>query len=426
MGSHNESLRVLIVGAGFGGLTAAIECRKRNFNVTVFESNASRRQLGDIISFGSNSGRIFRTWPGVEDKLDPICHHGDGIDFRTYDDEFLCRQMWDKDAIWGKRFGGHRGEIHEVVWNHAIEQGVEIKLASKVEEYFETESEAGVVVNGERVIGDVVLAGDGVRSLARTIVLGFEDKPKSSGYAVYRSWMPTEDLKKDPLTAWLADPTKDLHFGWLGPDVHFLVATLQKGKALSWVLTHKDDADVEESWSAPGYVEEAVKAIANWAPICHAIIRATPEDRLVDWKLVFRDPLPTWISPKRRIALIGDAAHPFLPTSIQGASQSMEDGVTAAVCLELAGSKANVPEALRVFEKIRYSRVLAAQQTGVTNRDAWHKADFDYVRKNPESVKLPQQEWVFNFDARQHAYDVYEQTSEELKKDPDWKPNPIL
>lgn len=57
-----EPLKVLIVGAGFGGLTAAIECRKKGFSVILFEGNKTRRQLGDIISFGSNSGRIFRSW----------------------------------------------------------------------------------------------------------------------------------------------------------------------------------------------------------------------------------------------------------------------------------------------------------------------------------------------------------------------------
>ncbi|KAF2660296.1 salicylate hydroxylase [Lophiostoma macrostomum CBS 122681] len=428
MGSMPESssdMKVLVVGAGFGGLTAAIECRKRGMSVTLFESSKERRQLGDIISFGSNSGRIFRSWPGVEDELDPVCHHSDGLTFRAFDDDFLCRQIWDAEADWGKRFNGHRGEIHDIVWRHALSIGVEIRLGSKVQEYFETDTEAGVVVNGERISADAVLAADGVRSLARTIVLGFEDKPKSSGYAVYRSWMGTEKLKENPLTAWLADPTIDHHVGWLGPDVHFLVATLQKGTACSWVLTHKDEADVEESWSAPGYVEDAVKTVDGWAPIVHAIIRATPPESLVDWKLVFRDPLPTWVSPKRRIALMGDAAHPFLPTSIQGASQSMEDGVTAAICLELGG-KNNVQEGLRAYEKIRYPRVLATQRMGVTNRDNWHKADFNEVKKNPEMVKLPRQDWVLNFDCSKHAYDVYNETVESLRKDPSWKPNPVL
>jgi len=106
----------------------------------------------------------------------------------------------------------------------------------------------------------------------------------------------------------------------------------------------------------------------------------------------------------------------------------MEDGVTAAVCLELATKegKGNVTEAIRAYEKIRYPRVLATQRTGVTNRDAWHKADFDLVRENPESVKLPRQDWVLNFDCEKHAYDVYKTTAESLKSDPNWKPDSVL
>ncbi|KAF2004044.1 putative monooxygenase, partial [Amniculicola lignicola CBS 123094] len=412
------NIKVLIVGAGFAGLTAAIETRKRGASVILFDSSTTRRQLGDIISFGSNSGRIFLSWPGVEEKLDPLCHHSDGLEFRAYDDTYLTTQKWDAEVNYGKRFNGHRGEIHEAVWDHAVSLGVDIRLGCKVTEYFETDSEAGVIVNGEKFTADVVLAGDGVRSTARTIVLGFEDKPKSSGYAVYRAWMGTEGLKANPLTEWLADPSIDHHVGWLGPDVHFLVATLQKGTACSWVLTHKDDADIEESWSTPGSIPDAIAAVKDWAPIVHAIIGATPPSSLIDWKLVFRDPLPTWISPKSRIALIGDAAHPFLPTSIQGASQSMEDGVAAAVCLEQATKgDGGVQEALKAYEKIRYPRVLATQRTGVTNRDNWHKADFDQVKKNPESVKLPREAWILNFDVAKHTYDVYEETVKSLKED---------
>lgn len=177
----------------------------------------------------------------------------------------------------------------------------------------------------------------------------------------------------------------------------------------------QDDADVEESWSAPGDIEDAIKTVEGWAPIVHTIIRATPPDRVVDWKLVFRDPLPTYTSPKSRIALIGDAAHPFLPTSIQGASQAMEDGVTAAVCLELAG-KDKVAEALQVYENIRYERVHAVQQTGVTNRDNWHKADFKQVKANPESIKLPRHAWILNFDAQEHAYKVFDDTLKSVQE----------
>ena len=142
----------------------------------------------------------------------------------------------------------------------------------------------------------------------------------------------------------------DTFNGWIGPDVHFLFSTLKGGKDCCWVLTHKDDHDIDESWSYPGKIEEVMEVLKGWDPTCRAIVEKTPS--VVDWKLVYRDPLPTWVSEKARILLLGDAAHPFLPTSAQGATQAMEDGVTIAVCLKRAG-KNNVPEALKTHQALR-------------------------------------------------------------------------
>jgi 2-polyprenyl-6-methoxyphenol hydroxylase-like FAD-dependent oxidoreductase len=172
--------------------------------------------------------------------------------------------------------------------------------------------------------------------------------------------------------------------------------------------TQQDTGDVEESWSAEAPLSDARRNLEGWDPIIHKILGLTP-DPVMDWKLVYRDPLPTWISPKRRTALIGDAAHPFLPTSIQGASQAMEDGATIAVCLRKSG-KENVQEGLSVFEALRYERVKGSQRTGETTRDRWHKADWDEVRKNPQSMELQREEWILNFDAEEYAEKNYSTT----------------
>jgi len=74
-----------------------------------------------------------------------------------------------------------------------------------VEEYWEEEGKAGVVVDGERMEADVVVGADGVRSKARKLVLGYDDKPHSSGYAVWRTWFTSEELAKDPLTEWITN-----------------------------------------------------------------------------------------------------------------------------------------------------------------------------------------------------------------------------
>ncbi len=143
------------------------------------------------------------------------------------------------------------------------------------------------------------------------------------------------------------------------------------------------------------------------------LVKLTPPERLFDYKLVFRDPLPTFVSPLARTVLIGDAAHPFLPTSIQGASQAMEDGVALAACLDRAG-KGRVQEAARVWERIRYGRVHAVQQTGITTREQWHKADWDAIWKDPESLHLKREAWILDFDAEADAYAQYDVVREKL------------
>lgn len=227
MGSINEGypptgIKVIIVGTGFAGLTAAIECHRKGHTVLVLESFPELKILGDIISFGPNSGRIFKRWEGVEAKLDPICHHSDGLSYKNFLGEDLFKQVWTgEQRAFGKAFNGHRGEIHDIVYQHALQLGIEIKLGSKVVDYFEDEEAAGVVIeSGERFVGDVVLAADGVRSTGRTIVLGYEDKPKASGYAIYRAWFDSAELAKDPDTKWMVE-NGDRHCAWLGPGESF-------------------------------------------------------------------------------------------------------------------------------------------------------------------------------------------------------------
>ena len=392
----------------------------------LLERSPDLKPLGDIISFSSNSGHIFQRWEGVEAQLDPIIHKSDRLVFQDWHGNHITTQFWDAEVSYGKKFNGHRGEIAKIVFDHAVSRGIDVRLGQHVKDYFETDSEAGVTLaDGTKLTADCVFAAEGVRSPGRKIVLGFEDRPVSSGYAVYRSWMSSAALSQNPRTAHLVNHG-DTHYGWIGPDVHFLTASIKDGKDFSWVLTHKDEADIDESWSFPGKVSDVLKCLEGWDPTTHDIVSATPEDKLVDYKLVYRDPLPTFISPKARIALIGDAAHPFLPTSIQGASQAMEDGVTLAVCLEKAAhsaapstngsSESPAQTALRAYEAIRYTRVTRAQGTGVSTREQWHKADWEKIRAHPESLHLKREPWLLDFDAETHAYEVYDATVEKLQR----------
>lgn len=416
-GTSRSGISVLIVGAGFAGLGAAIECDRKGNSVTILEKAASVEELsryGDIISFDSNGARHFQRWPGVVESMEKVSRQTTWLDLYHWKGEFISRQSFANEKSWGPRINGHRGELYTIIHQHVLDRGLEIKYDQRVTDYLEDETGASVIVNGEKLTADVIIAAEGVRSRGRKIVLGYEDKPKSSGYAVYRSWYSGSALKNNPMLKHLVE--SDTHTGYIGPDLHFLASSLKNGTEFNWVFTHVDDGDIEESWQFPGKVSDCLKYVEGWAPIVQEIVRSTPDDaRLIDHKLVFRDPLPTFISPKARIALIGDAAHPFLPTSIQGASQSIEDGVVLATCLELAG-KQDVPLAIRAYEKIRYKRVHEAQATGVKTREKWHKADWDRIAKMPEAVHLTREEWLLNFDAEKDCYERFQSIAAELRE----------
>lgn len=410
-------ISVLIVGAGFAGLSFAIECIRKGHTVTLLEKAADISEItrfGDIISFDANGARHFTRWPGVIEAMQKVARQTSWLDLYHWRGEFVTRQSFEGEKAWGPRINGHRGELYGIIFDHAVSVGVDVRWGQRVTDYFEDEEKAGVVVNGEKMVADVVVAAEGVRSRGRKIVLGFDDKPKSSGYAVYRSWFSGDAIRENPMLKHLVE--SDSHSGYIGPDLHFLVSSLKGGKEFNWVFTHVDDGNIEESWQFPGRVEDCLKYVEGWAPIVQEIVRCTPKDaRLIDHKLVFRDPLPTFISPKQRIALIGDAAHPFLPTSIQGASQSIEDGVVLAACLELAGKK-NTPLAVRAFEKIRYERVHKAQATGVKTRERWHKANWDEIAKTPEAIHLAREAWLLDFDAEKDCYERFEKVAQELQR----------
>lgn len=198
------------------------------------------------------------------------------------------------------------------------------------------------LANGEVHKADIIVAADGIKSTARELVLGFEDKPKSSGYACFRAYFKGEYLKEDPLCREFVE--KECVNIWIGNDVHLVQNTLRNGEEFNWILTHKDTEDIKESWFQPGDMDAVREIIADLDPRIAAAVRKTKE--CLDWKICYRDPIPSWVSRSHKIALIGDSCHPHLPTSAQGASQATESAAVLALCLKLAG-KDHIPLAVR-------------------------------------------------------------------------------
>ncbi|KAF7558087.1 hypothetical protein G7Z17_g130 [Cylindrodendrum hubeiense] len=424
-----DPLHVLIVGAGFGGLTAAIECRLRGMNATIVETYPTSLAYGDIIDFFPNGGRIIENWDNgrIGRELMKICiNQGDKFKYCKPDGTLFWEEDWilEPHHYW-RQYAGHRGQMHKVIMDYAEEVGVKFEFGQSVVKYIDQEKPGVETASGQKFFADVVVAADGPRSIARAQVLGLPDNKVNSGYAIFRAYFTLDEQhQKNEHLKDFCDPTVDITRLWVAKDLHMIVYTWNKGKDLGWVLTHKDTEDIGESWSFPGKKEDVLACLAEgqFDQKLVEIVKATPEKNLVDYKLVWRDPLRTWLSPSVRITLIGDAAHCHLPTSAQGGSQAMEDGVALAIALKR--SNRDIPLALRVFERIRFNRSHVTHMASITVRDGYHNVDWDGpdLHKHPEILNLPRPDWVIEYDIASESEKHFDHLAADVKS---YKPGTI-
>jgi salicylate hydroxylase len=144
---------------------------------------------------------------------------------------------------------------------------------------------------------------------------------------------------------------------WTGPSRHFLVFPVRHGAMVNYVGFVPADAEMKESWSAPGDPQVLRREFDGWDPRIGTVLKQV--DKTFRWALYDREPLATW--SKGRLTLLGDAAHPMLPHLGQGANQSIEDGMALATILARTG-RASVPTALLAYERLRRERVAAVQR----------------------------------------------------------------
>jgi salicylate hydroxylase len=208
--------------------------------------------------------------------------------------------------------------------------------------------------NGTTAEGDIVIAADGIHSELRHYAAP-PSRPVFHGSVAYRGVLSHDLIPDWPTDRWLM---------WLGKARHFLTFPLRAGELINYVGFVPADAEMKESWSAPGNPDVLRAEFAGWDPRVGAVLAQV--DTCFRWALYDREPLPTW--SKGRLTLLGDAAHPMLPHLGQGANQSIEDGMALATILAEVDNAA-VPAALLAYERLRRERVadvqLGARQNGL-------------------------------------------------------------
>jgi len=386
-------LKIAVIGAGIGGLTAALSLRQAGFEVDIYEQAPELTEVGGGINMGPNAGRVLYRL-GLGEGLDREAVRPAGTHVRRWQDGRTLQRAR-INPVCEELFGAphltvHRAGLLEIIasgfprdhihLNHRL-----VGLADRgdaTEAWFE---------NGARINADVLVGADGIHSSVRAALFG-EEAPRFAGCVAYRGLVPM---------ARVADlGVEHGNQSWLGPGGHLVHYPVAGGRLLNFVGWTEHDTWNREDWTDRATIERALAAFEGWHPQVRRIIAAAGTCFI--WALFDRDPLPRW--SVGRTTLLGDACHPMYPFMGQGAAQAIEDGAALAACLAAAGGR-DPAETLRHYERLRLPRVTRLQEMSRANKGRYHMRDgpeqeardAEWARagdRSPEALR-----WLFGFDA---------------------------
>lgn len=379
-------LRVVVVGGGIGGMAAANALLQRGIDVRVYEQAATLTEVGAGVALQPNGVRMLRRLGFCDELarsgarwLDPQFLRADGS---------YAASMWPAELADQIEFYGiHRADLLGMLAARLPPNA--IRTSHKCIG-FEQDDHRAIVrfANGEQAEADVIIAADGIHSGLQQFVAE-PSAPVSSGSVAYRGIVPAVNI------SWPNGAMRN----WLGEGKHFLVYPMRAGELLNCVGFVPTDEEMRESWSAPGDPRALAREFADFDPMVGSIIsRIATTFR---WGLYDREPLPQWT--RGRLTLLGDAAHPMLPHTGQGANQAIEDAITLAVVLCNA-TALSAPRALQVYESLRRERCARIQHSSRVNGARYDASACDLAERDRQLAAQPRERaWIWNHDAELEA-----------------------
>ena len=383
-------MRVLIAGAGIGGLTAALALLRHGIEVEVYEQSPELKEVGAGLQLSANGTRVFYAL-GVGEQLKALSCEAQGKEIRLWNTGETWK-LFDLGTVSVQRYGFPYLTVYRPDLLNVLADAVgrsRIHLGIKCVGF--TQDAAGVTLNGS-IKGDALIGADGVHSTIRQGMLG-ADQPQFTGIIAWRGIIP---LEKTP---------RMVGTNWVGPGGHVVHYPLRGGTVMNFVgALERSDWRVE-SWSARGTTEELAADFAGWHEDVQALIRRIPVP--YKWALMTRPPMERWTVG--RVTLLGDACHSMVPFLAQGAVMAIEDAYMLARCLKAFP----VAEALIRYENARRARTRRAVEGSADNIGRFHNRALADPAKAREYVErewagqnvASRYEWLFRYDVTTEKID---------------------
>jgi 2-polyprenyl-6-methoxyphenol hydroxylase-like FAD-dependent oxidoreductase len=330
-----QSRTALIVGAGVGGLAAGIALRRLGWRVRIFERASEPRALGFALNLAPNAVQALSELGLAERLMSEGCvvsraelRRADGTVLRRFD---VAAGREDVASVFALRSALH-GALLDAT------PAADLALGSEAVRF--TATPTGVALelkDGDTEAGDLLVGADGVGSIIRRLLHPAEPPPRRSGYFAVRgvAYNAAHALGTLSAVAYL--------------DYGIEAATVRASQdAVYWYVSLlAEDAGAMKQGS--GAIADRCGSLLD--DRFRVIVRATEPDDLRLDELFDRDPIEDW--GRGPVTLLGDAAHPMLPHTGQGAAQALEDAVALGLAIA-AGD--DLDASLRKYERIRSRR----------------------------------------------------------------------
>jgi len=363
--------RILIAGAGIGGLTAGACLLRAGHDVTIFEQASELSEVGAGLQISANATHVLHNL-GLRAPLAQVGVRPGAYAFRLHDtgEEIHRFALSDEhERLHGAPYYQlHRADVHTLLAAKVIELRRDaIRLNCRVTGFEENENSVKLrLADGTSVQGDLLVGADGLKSVICQQIVG-NVSATYTGDAAWRITVPVECLPRNFMD--------QVMIVWMGPGRHVVTYYLRAGASLNFVGLVETDEVSEESWTAKFPWERLKADFQGWHADIQTIIDAADRDGCYRWSLHYRPAITNWST--RRATLLGDSVHPTLPYLAQGACMAIEDGAVLTRALDHADS---IPDALQLYQRNRIDRTVRIVNQSTANRELFHLRTVDAIR----------------------------------------------
>jgi salicylate hydroxylase len=357
------AVKVLIAGAGIGGLTAGCCLMSKGFEVEIYEQAPVLSEIGAGIQISANAMHVLR-YLGLGEAVTRAGVSPRAYVFRLHDTGEVI-QTFPLSAEHERQHGApyvqlHRADLHNLLLARAREYKPDVvHLDHRVVAHEEGPDRVELrFSDGSSAHGDMLIGADGLKSVVRRRIVG-DIPPTYTGDAVWRITVPTDRLPRE----WRFDQVMSV---FMGPGGHAVCYYLRGGTLLNFAGTVEAEAS-EESWTLKFPWENLKADFVGWHTCIQAIIDGADRDECYRWSLYNRPPIRNWST--RRVTILGDAAHPTLPYLAQGAAMAIED---AAILTRALGQARSIEQALKVYQGARIDRTARVVEQSNENQELFH------------------------------------------------------